>query len=140
MMPNRMVIGIGTWAVLRHHPKVIARQPGSANIGITLQQLSAMLMVPLEIRLGVLSKDTAKAGKAKNAVNIVGDSLYIYYASQSPTQYDPSFCKTFRIARGGVASVREYREERNRSDILAVDWTEDVKITALGLCRRITLS
>jgi hypothetical protein len=36
--------------------------------------------------------------------------------------------------------VREYREERNRSDILAVDWTEDVKITALGLCRRITLS
>jgi hypothetical protein len=83
VMPNRMVIGIGTEAVLRHHPKVIARQPGSANthhppaaFGHADGAAGDPSGRPLE--------GQAKAGKAKNAVNIVGDSLYIYTRRSRP--------------------------------------------------------
>ena len=96
MMPNRMVFGIGAWRVFRNHPKVIARQPGAAQIGISTDQGAKMLLNPgIEIRVGVLSRDTKKFGAAKNAVNIVGAEVYLFYGSQSPTTYDPSFAKTF---------------------------------------------
>lgn len=46
--------------------------------------------------------------------------------------------KTFRTRRGGVDLVRVYREERSRSDFLAVDWTEDIKVTSSVCAKRIT--
>ena len=49
---------------------------------------------------------------------------------QAPTIYDPSALKTFAGGRGGVSAVREYRDESSRSDIYAVDWSRDVKVTS----------
>jgi len=141
VMPNRMVIGLGAWQVLRNHAKVIARQPGAVLIGTTTAQVSAMLLNPnIEIRVGLLSKDTVKFGKAKNAVEIVGAEVFIFIGSDNPTPYDPSFAKTFETKSGGVDSVKEYRAESNVSDILAVDWSEDVQVVAPVAGRRITLS
>lgn len=141
MLPNRIILGIGAWYYLRNHAKTIARQPGAANIGVSLQQFTGMLLNPsIDARIGVLSKDTAKMGATKSASNIVGDEVFIFYASASPTQYDPSFAKTFRTNRGGVESVRMYRAESNRSDILAVDWTNDIQVVSTGCGRRLTIS
>jgi hypothetical protein len=141
MLPNRIAIGIGAWRAFRNHPKVIARQPGAALIGLTPAQASAMLLNPaIDIRVGVLSKDTTKFGKAKNAVNIVGAKLLIFIASPNPTQYDPSFAKTFMGRRGGVTSVRTYREEGARSDIHAVDWSEDIQVTGTACGKRVDVS
>ncbi|MDR2981996.1 MAG: hypothetical protein LBV12_07080 [Puniceicoccales bacterium] len=128
-MPNRIAIGFPAWLKLRHHPKVIARQPGSANIGVTLEQLARMLSVPnLEIKLGVLSRDTNKFGKAKNTVNLLGAKLIAFIGSSSPTTYDPSFGKTFATTRSSVDQVYSYREPGSRSDIYAVDWSEDYQV------------
>jgi hypothetical protein len=33
-----------------------------------------------------------------------------------------------------------YRSESNRSDILAVDWAEDIKVTSQVCARRITVT
>lgn len=141
MMPNRMVIGIGAWRILRNHPKVIARQPGAIVVGATTDQAASMMLNPsIDIRVGVLSRDTAKFGKGKAAENIVGAEVFIFYNRSEPTIYDPSFAKTFTIAEGGVDEVHEYRSDSNRSDIIAVDWSEDIKITSTALVRRITLS
>jgi hypothetical protein len=41
---------------------------------------------------------------------------------------------------GGVDNVRVYRAESNRSDILAVDWSEDIIVTSSACGRRITVS
>jgi hypothetical protein len=141
MMPNRIAFGIGAWRVFRNHDKVIARQPGAALIGVTNAQAAQMLLNPgIEIRVGVLSKDSAKIGATKSATNIVGAEVFLFYSSTTPTQYDPSFAKTFRTRSGGVESVRTYRADRNRSDILAVDWSEDIQVVSTACVRRLTIS
>lgn len=141
MLPNGLVLGIGAWRMLRDNAKVLARQPGSANIGITLAQLGAMLLNPsVEIRVGVLSKDTAKTGAAASKSNIVGDEAFLFIRSASPTLYDPSFAKTFRTRRGGVDAVYTYRAPRNRSDILAVDWSEDIQVVSTLGAKRLSIT
>lgn len=141
MMPNRLAIGIGAWRVVRNHPKVIARQPGAALIGTTTSQFASMLLNPgIDIKVGVLSQDTTKFGKAKSASNIFGAEILLFIASPSPTQYDPSFAKTFMGKRGGITAVRQYRDESARSDVLAADWSRDIQITGTACGKRITLS
>jgi len=140
-MPNRMVIGLPAWAIIRHNPKVIARFPGAASVGVTRAQFASLLLNPdLDIRIGVLSRDASKWGKAKDAKNIVGSEIYLFLGSSRPTLYDPSFVKTFRTRRGGVDVVRVYREDASRSDVLAVDWTEDIKVTSPLCAKRISVS
>jgi hypothetical protein len=141
MMPNRIVIGLPAWAAIRHNPQVIARFPGAASVGVTRNQFASLLLNPdLDIRVGVLSYDENKWGKEKSAKNIVGSEMYLFHGNNTPTLYDPCFMKTFRTRRGGVDVVRTYREESSRSDVLAVDWTEDIKLTSGISAKRITVS
>lgn len=141
MMPNRIAFGLGPWQTLRNHPKVIARQPGASVIGVTASQTSQMLLNPgIDIRVGVLSRDTTKFGKAKSATNMVGANVYVFYASPSPSTYDPSFAKTFQTRRGGVDVVHQYRDDASRSDVIAVDWSADVRVTGKACARRIAIT
>ena len=138
-MPNRMVIGLPLWKGLRNSPKVIARFPGAAAIGVSMAQFASLLLNPsIDVRVGILAKDLAKLGAAKNNANIAGGQLVIFHASASPTLYDPSFMKTFRLRRGGVDVVRTYRDDSARSDILAVDWSEDIRVTSPICARKLT--
>lgn len=140
-MPNRILFGLSAWAIFRNHAKVIARQPGAALIGLTYSQGAQMMLNPgIELRVGVLSADATKFGATKSASNIVGGEVFIFFASDAPSQYDPSFAKTFCVEASMVGAVKEYREERAASDVYAIDWTEDIQVVAAGAGRRITLS
>lgn len=140
-MPNRLVIGLPLWNKLRNNAKVIARFPGAASVGVSMAQFSSLLLNPsIDIRVGILAKDTAKLGAAKANVNIIGQQLVVFHANASPTLYDPSFMKTFRLRRGGVDVVRTYRDDSARSDILAVDWSEDIRVTSSVCARKVTAS
>ena len=140
-MPNRLVIGLPLWNKLRNNAKVIARFPGAASIGVSMAQFSSLLLNPsIDIRVGILAKDTTKLGGVKANVNIIGQQLVIFHANASPTLYDPSFMKTFRLRRGGVDVVRTYRDDAARSDILAVDWSEDIRVTSPVCARKLTAS
>lgn len=141
LMPNRIVLGLGAMRKLRANTKVKNRLGGVKVGGFTIQDLAACLLNPaIEIRVGVLVKDTTKLPKTKSATNIVGDECFIFVGSPSPSTYDPSFAKTFRGGSGGVDSTRVYRAESNRSDILAVDWAVDVQVIASGMCRRLSIT
>jgi hypothetical protein len=108
---------------------------------VTMAQFASLLLNPsIDIRVGIMARDTTKWGGTKNNVNIVGQLLVLFHASQSPTLYDPSFMKTFRTRRGGVDVVRTYRDDSSRSDILAVDWTEDIRVTSSVCARKLTAS
>ena len=140
-MPNRLVIGLPPWNKLRNNAKVIARFPGAASVGVTMAQFASLLLNPsIDVRVGIMSQDTAKLGLAKHTVNIVGLQLVVFHATASPTLYDPSFMKTFRLRRGGVDVVRTYRDDSARSDILAVDWSEDIRVTSPVCARKLTAS
>jgi hypothetical protein len=141
MLPNRIALGLGALYKLRQNPKVKARLSGVKVSGFSLQDIAACLLNPaIDIRVGVLVKDAKKFPAAKSASNIVGDECFIFYASPSPSTYDPSFAKTFKGGTGGVDAVRMYRAESNRSDVLAVDWSVDVQVVASGMARRLTIT
>ena len=106
----------------------------------SLDQLKGMLMAPVDVMVGVLSKDTVKVGATTSKANIVGDEVFIFHGSTSPTLYDASFAKTFRTTRGGVDSVKQYREESANSDILAINWSEDIQVVSTTCARRLTIS
>lgn len=141
VMPNRIAFGIHAWRTFRNHVKVVARQPGAQLIGMSVDDAAQALLNPhMEIRVGILSKDASKFGATKSAANIVGSEVFIFYANQNPDVYDPSFAKTFVNRLGGVTAVRTYRDERSRSDVHAVDWSEDIQITSSECGRRLTIS
>lgn len=141
ILPNRIAFGIGAWNYFRNHDKVIARFPNAAQVGVTKEQASGLFLNPsMQIAIGVLSKDSAKWGNTKSTANVVGDEVFLFYAAPTPTIYDPSFAKTFVTRRGSVNSVRTYREEGSRSDIHAVDWSEDIQVISTALVKRITVT
>ena len=138
-LPNAILMGITAWRRFRNNAKVIEKQPGAALIGLNSGQASAMLINPgAEIRISTMAYDTTKEGKTRNQAFVNGDDVYVFIRSASPTIYDPSAMKTFVGGRGGVTAVREYRDESSRSDIYAVDWSRDVKITSTICIERIT--
>lgn len=140
MLPNRLALGLPAWRAARSHPKIRARQPGADLIGLTPAQFAAMLLNPsIEIRIGILSSDSTKMGKAAAKANIVGANALLFIGSQNPTQYDPSFAKTFTGRKGGVTSVRSYREEPF-SDVHLVDWSEDIEITGTLCGKRLAIT
>jgi hypothetical protein len=140
-LPNAILMGMTAWRRFRQNAKVVAKQPGAALIGLNQGQASAMLINPsVEIRLSTMAYDTTKEGKTRSNSFVNGDDVYIFVRSASPTIYDPSALKTFAGGRGGVSAVREYRDESSRSDVYAVDWSRDVKVTSAISIARITTS
>ena len=140
-LPNAILMGMTAWRRFRNNAKVIEKQPGAALIGLNQGQASAMLINPsMEIRLSTMAYDTTKEGTTRSNSFVNGDDVYIFVRSASPTIYDPSALKTFAGGRGGVSAVREYRDESSRSDIYAVDWSRDVKVTSAISIERITTS
>lgn len=141
LMPNAILFGIGAWNVFRNHPKVIARMPGAAIVGVTTSQAAAFLLNPgLEIRVGVLSKDTAKFGRDKDAVNIVGNEVFIFVRSANPTTYDPSFAKTFRVNGSGVDAVYSYDAPNGLYQGHIVYWSVDTQIVSAPCARRLIIT
>lgn len=141
LLPNRMVIGLGAWRKIKNHAEVLKRQSGTSNKGVSLDVFAGMLLNPMiDIRVGVMAYDTAKMGKAANKQNVVGSEIFIFHGNDNPTQYDPGFAKTFSIGANSVEDVRMYREEKVRSDILAVDWSEDVKVISTLCAKRIQVA
>lgn len=141
LLPNRMVIGLGAWRKIKNHDQILKRQSGTSNKGVSLDVFAGMLLNPtIDIRVGVMAFDTAKMGKAANKQNVVGSEIFIFHGNDNPTQYDPGFAKTFSIGANSVEDVRMYREEKVRSDILAVDWSEDVKVISTLCAKRIQVA
>jgi hypothetical protein len=133
-MPNRGIMALDNWVTLRNHPEVIKRQPGAANIGISLAQLSGMLAAPVDFRLnktyigttGFGSSTDVKAAKVKGYV-------MLWLASDVATLEDPSWLKTTSRDSNGFAGVMQYRDNTCNSDIFYLDDEEDV-VCASALC------
>jgi hypothetical protein len=132
--PTRAILALDNWVTLRNHPEVIKRQPGAANVGVTLAQLSAMLATPIEARInktyigttGFGSSTDAKAAKVKGY-------MMLFLAEQAATLEDPSWLKTTSRDNAGFAGVMQYRDNTCNSDIFYLDDEEDV-VCASALC------
>ncbi len=136
-----LVLSTGAWRTLRDHPKVKARCSGVQVSGISTDQLQGMLLFPVQVVIGAVSKTSNKEGQSTvTKTNIVGNNAVLTYAVPSPSQYDPSAFKCFTTGVGNVQSVRTYRSEDSRSDVHAVDWSEDIVQTSALSARRMAIS
>jgi len=141
MMPNALALGLAAWRIAKNHPKVIAKFPGAAVVGVSFSQFASLLLNPnIEVRVGVLARDTTKFGRTASKTQIVGSNAYVFCRSATPTQYDPSLAKVFMTRAGSVDAVRVYRDENARSDVLAVDWSRDIKVTSSACGRKLAIT
>lgn len=140
-MPNTIVFGLNAWSLFRNHSKVRARFPGAEVVGVNTVQAAQLLLNPsIKIVVSTLVKDTTKAGVAKSTAQVVGSAVWIFHSSPAPSLYDPSFAKTFRTNASGVDAVYRYRDDKARSDIYAVDWSEDIKVTSSVSASRLNVA
>lgn len=141
ILPNGLVLDLGSWRVAKNHPKVLARFPGAEKVGVSLEQFASLLLNPaIEVKVGVLSIDAAKAPKASNKGFIGGGNAFVFVCSQIPDQYDPSFAKTFMVQNLGFSNITQYRDERSRSDVFASDWSRDIAVVSTLLGRRLAIT
>lgn len=139
--PNRGLLALDNWITLRNHPEVIKRQPGAANIGITLDQLKNMLAVPVDFRLSKTYIGTTGFGSSTDvkAAKVRGYAL-LFSASDVPTPEDPSAFKTFRTNDTAIDGVMMYRDNSCASDIFYLEHQEDVQCISALLATLITIS
>ena len=141
MMPNRMVLGVGAWKVVKNHPLIKGRLSDNQKEGATLTQFASMLLNPnIEIKVGVVSVNANKPGRAANKVNIIGAEVFIFIASDAPDQFDPSFAKTFMVDSTPISNVKEYRDDSCDSDIYTTGWGEDIQVVSTMCAKRIAVS
>lgn len=138
-MPNKLVMDIGAWRIAKNNPLVKAR---FTSKGFTLQDFASQLLNPsIEIELtqvGINTYGFANASQVKKAV--LGSEVWIFHTSASPTQYDPSFMKTFAVRGELFTGVMQYREDSSRSDIYALDWTAKPVVVSSSLAKRIAIT
>lgn len=139
LMPNRLIIDITPWLAFRNHPKVKARITG-IQAAITPEQAISFFAAPLQLRIGAMPKDSTKEGKTKANVSITANKVFLFYASDMPDQYDPSFAKSFQGGRGGVTSVGRGRDNTKPYDVLWVDWSEDVQVVSAECGRKLDIT
>lgn len=138
--PTHIVMGVTAWRYFVQHDKVADK----IKIGVVTPEVvkaASLFLAPgIEVVVTPLVTDTAKPGATKNTTQVYGGNIFIVISSASPSIYDPSFMKTFRTQAGGVEAVRSYRDESARSQIYAVDWSEDIQVTSTAGARRLTVS
>lgn len=140
MVPNRMVVGLSAFCTLRNNAILLEELKGSGFTRLTLARLADMLIFPgIDIRLGVVSYEKAKRGKSGGKDFVIGSEVLIFIGSDNPTVYDPSFAKTFATDGSNIDSVRSYQEDP-RTDVYAVDWTEDTRVVSSIAARRISIT
>ena len=132
-----LVLSLDGWRTLRNHPKVKARTSGVKVAGITVDDLRNLLMIPVNVVIGAVSYNANNQGQSTvSKSQLVGSHAILTYSVPSPTVYDPSGFKCFTTGSGNVESVRMYRDETARADVIAIDWSRDIKQTStLGTIR-----
>lgn len=143
MLPNRIGMDLGSWIKLRNHPKVLARQPGSTQISISMEQLTGMLAAPLEAKLfrAILNASGSgfgNTGTSKSAV--ASGKCLVFFAQDAASIDDASAFKTFSPTAEGWESVKQYRDDTCSSDVFYLDAQEALVSVAPLLAVLITVS
>lgn len=142
IVPNKLFLDFGAWLKLRNNPKVQSRFPGSDVAVLNTERLSALLAVPVQVTVvtssiltggGLGNAAATKAGALGAGVALLANN------SDSPTQYDPSFCKTFAESANLFTEVYSYREEPHL-DWYENNWAADVQVVSSALARRLAIT
>ncbi len=140
----KITMDLGVWNTLRSHPKVKARAvfgAGANLAAITLEQLNAALLFPVDIMTALVVKDTAALGQTASKSRLLSGVLLAHYSVPNPTIYDPSAFKSFTVGQAGpIAGVRTYQAPNGLWRGHIADWSRDIKKTSSLSIRRLTVT
>lgn len=130
LVPNRMYLDLASWLLLKNNAKVVTRVGYTQIPSVTQTQAGSLLAVPLDFKIGGGAQFVS--GSANN--------VWIFYGQDNPGQMDPSAFKTFTRTANRFDALRQYREERIRSDVYYIDWQQNRLVTGAALVVRIQTS
>lgn len=142
LVPNKLFLDFGAWLKLRNNPKVQSRFSGGEVSVVTPERVSNLLSVPVQLVIAtsaVLSGGGLGNASATKAGALGANVALLALNSDSPTQYDPSFCKTFAESANLFTEVYSYREEPHL-DWYENNWAADVQIVSASLARRLAIT
>jgi hypothetical protein len=142
MVPNTVLIDFGAWCVLSGNPKVIARMPGADLASVTKERVGPLLVNPaarIEIVESAVNYGGGLGNSAATKRGVLQGSVLVFHSSLVPTEYDPSFAKTFAPSATLFTNIFTYREEPH-FDWFENDWTCQPVVVSSGLCKRIDVT
>lgn len=129
VVPNRIYFDLTSWLHFRNNKQTLDRIRFT-RLGTTTQDLATSLFaVPMDIRVGGGALYTDTGGSANN--------VFVFYGQDSPGVQDPSFLKVFVRNANRFTAMRQYREDKIRSDVYYLDWQELPAVTGAGIVTRI---
>ena len=97
IMPNKMVIPLGLWVLIKNHPSVRERLAGIKSAA-ALSEFAGMLANPaIDIRIGSICYNAGKPGRDQAMTPIYNSSILLFHGEDTPTTEDFSFMKTFML-------------------------------------------
>lgn len=142
VVPNTVAFDFGAWCVFSDNPNVRNRMPG-ADLAVVSPERVQKLFVNPSARVEVVNPGVLTGGGLGNAAasvqGVLGGSVFVFFNSAVPTQYDPSFCKTFAPTAQLFTEVYQYREEPH-FDWYENDWTGKPTLVSNLLCKRIDVT
>jgi hypothetical protein len=129
VVPNRIYMDLTSWLMFKNNKAVLDRIRFTRLGNATLDTVVQLFAVPLEIRIGGGALYTDVGGSANN--------VFVFYGQDSPGIQDPSFMKVFVRASNRFTAMRQYREEKIRSDVYYLDWQQLIAVTGAGIVTRI---
>jgi hypothetical protein len=140
----KITMELGVWNTLRNHPKVKARAlfgAGESVASISLDQLNAALLYPVDIMPANVVYDNARLNQATNKTRALAGVCLIHYSVPNATIYDPSAFKSFTVGQAGfLGSIRTYQAPNELWRGHLVDWSRDIKQTSSLSMRRINVA
>lgn len=132
VVPNRIYMDLTSWLLFKNNTKVLDRIRFTRLGNATLDTVTQLFAVPLEIRIGGGALYTDVGGSQNN--------VFVFYGQDSPGIQDPTFMKVFVRTANRFTAMRQYREEKIRSDVYYLDWQQLFAITGAGIVTRILIT
>jgi hypothetical protein len=140
----KLTMDLNSWNALRIHPKVKARAIFGAadSIGsISLAQLVAALIVPVDPMVANVVYDANRLGQAGAKQRAIAGTAFVHYQVPNATLYDPSPFKSFTVgAQSPISGVRTYQAPNALWRGHLMDWSRDIKATSSLSIRRLNIS
>lgn len=126
-----VIFGAGAWRVAKNHASVRGRLLANGkNVlsNVNLDDFGSMLISKCDSRVSLMCYDDAPEGLPEDIEFVLDGDIIVFARTQSPTRFDPSFMKTFRL-RNQWMKPGTYMRDDGRVEVAKFDWSEDVQIT-----------
>jgi hypothetical protein len=130
IVPNRIYFDSGAWIKYQNNPQVRGRFQGVQVQAVTPENTVQLWNTPLQpkINQGALYEG-----------GVFSDCI-IFFGQDGPSQFDPTFMKTFVNVAGRFTRIRSWRDEDTSSDKYKAQLYQKIKLTGQATAVRLTIT